>query len=45
MRNLKYTILLANALLIACGEDDNPVEGRRSSVEMEFIDCGLATSE
>ena len=26
MRNLKYTILLAHALLIACG-DDNPVEG------------------
>ena len=26
MRNFKYTILLAHALLIACG-DDNPVEG------------------
>ena len=31
MRNLKYTILLANALLIACSDDDNPVEGRRDN--------------
>ena len=28
MRTLKYSILLATALLIACS-DDNPVEGRR----------------
>ena len=28
MRNFKYTILLAHALLIACG-DDNPIEGSR----------------
>ena len=27
MRARKYTILLAHALLIACGDDDNPVEG------------------
>ena len=27
MRTLKYSILLANALLISCGDDDNPVEG------------------
>lgn len=31
MRYLKYSILLANVLLIACG-DDNPVEGRGDSV-------------
>ena len=30
MRPLKYSILLANALLIACG-DDNPVEGSRDN--------------
>ena len=29
MRNLKYTILLAHALLIACGDDDNPIDGSR----------------
>ena len=32
MRTLKYTILLAHTLLIACGDDDNPVEGRRDTV-------------
>ena len=26
MRSLKCTILLASALLIACGDDDNPVD-------------------
>jgi len=29
MRVFKYTILLANALLIACGDDDNPIDGSR----------------
>ena len=29
MRARKYTILLANALLIACGADDNPIDGSR----------------
>ena len=33
MRTRKYTILLANVLLIACGDDDNPVEGSRDTVE------------
>ena len=27
MRVCKYTILLANALFIACGDDDNPIDG------------------
>ncbi len=31
MRSRKYTILLASALLIACGDDDNPVEGSRDN--------------
>ena len=31
MRVCKYTIVLANALLIACGDDDNPVEGYRDN--------------
>ena len=31
MRVFKYTILLANILLIACSDDDNPVEGRRDN--------------
>ena len=30
MRTLKYSILLATALLIACS-DDNPVEGSRDN--------------
>ena len=29
MRVFKYTILLANALFIACGDDDNPIDGSR----------------
>ena len=29
MRVFKYTILLANALLIACGDDYNPIDGSR----------------
>ena len=29
MRARKYTILLAHALLIACGDDDNPIDGSR----------------
>ena len=32
MRTLKYTILLANALLIACSDEDNPIEGSRDTV-------------
>ena len=31
MRTLKYSILLATALLITCGDDDNPVEGSRDN--------------
>ena len=29
MRARRYTILLASALLIACGDDDNPIDGDR----------------
>ena len=31
MRRLKCTLLLASALLIACGDDDNPVDSNRGS--------------
>ena len=31
MRTLKYSILLATALLITCSDDDNPVEGSRDN--------------